>query len=377
MADFTSSKLPVSVKVNTRPYKDRLRYYLVHYFGVTPDGKFDRKTEYLKTLVGYANPKNEEQRRTNKKSLKFAEELASDYMAQVRARTYNRTDQKLKGLYLIDHMLQWATKTYDKKSSIGQFESISKHLRSYLNGKDILLSQVDKSFCNGFWEHLKTTEPTLKGKLSDSASKSYMKKFKFYLEQLVNDDFFPRSPARHIKVGKAKVIGKEFLSSKELKILEGHPTKWEIVKKYYLFASYSAITMAECLNLTFGDFYQDDKGVWYVRVVRVKTGKEARLELGSEAMDIISPMGNPDEKVFPNLKDGANFNKYLLEWVKSAGIDKHITPHTAKNNFAVKYYRENGGSNFDLFKLMKHLQHTDISSTQRYLSGLMGNEYLI
>jgi hypothetical protein len=180
MTEITSHKTPLSVKVGTRVYKDKIRYWVNHYYGIKPDGKPDRYFEYL-DLVGYANPKNQEERARNKQNLKFAQELADDYMAQVRANKYNRTDQKLKGLWLIEHIIEWSEKTYSKDSSIGAYQSIVKHLRSYLNGRDIKLSQVDKNFCNNFWTHLQTTESTMKGTLGDASSKTYMKKFKYYL----------------------------------------------------------------------------------------------------------------------------------------------------------------------------------------------------
>jgi hypothetical protein len=53
MTEITANRLPVSVKVGKRKYKGRIRYYIVHYYGIKPDGKADRWTEYL-DLVGYA-----------------------------------------------------------------------------------------------------------------------------------------------------------------------------------------------------------------------------------------------------------------------------------------------------------------------------------
>ena len=64
MTEITANRLPVSVKVGKREYKDRIRYYIVHYYGRKPDGNADRWLEYL-DLVGYANPKNQEQRAKN------------------------------------------------------------------------------------------------------------------------------------------------------------------------------------------------------------------------------------------------------------------------------------------------------------------------
>lgn len=372
MTEITANRLPVSVKVGKREYKDRIRYYIVHYYGRKPDGNADRWLEYL-DLVGYANPKNQEQRAKNKQNQKFAQELADDYMAQVRANKYNRTSQKLKGLWLIEHMTKWAKDKYTKSSSRSIYESVAKHLTEYLNGRDIKLSQVDKRFCNDFWNYLQTAQTNMKGGLSDSSRKTYMKKFKYYLVQLVNEDLIPTSPASHIVVGKAISKQSEFIEKSQLETLEKTPIAFEVVKRYYLFASYSAITMAECKKLTFGDFKKADDGQWYAKVVREKTQKPARLIISDKAMSFIMPMGNSNEKVFPNLKDGANFNRYLKDWVASAGIEVHLTPHTAKNNYAAMFYRANKGN--QIGTLMGLLQHKDVSTTQRYLAKLLDTEY--
>ena len=53
-------------------------------------------------------------------------------------------------------------------------------------------------------------------------------------------------------------------------------------------------------------------------------------------------------------------------------IKKNLSLHSAKNNFAVMYYRKNNGQY--LGDLMNALQHKDLSTTQRYLAGLLGSE---
>ena len=372
MIEIASHKIPVSVKVGKRNYKEGVRYFLIHYFGKKPDGKPDRQYQYLK-LDGFAKPKNQVQRAKNKQNEKFAQELADDIMAQVRANKYNRRSEMLKGLWLLEHMNNWADEKYKKPNSRSVYDSLAKHLREFMEGRDIKLSQVDKRFCSDFWNYLQTAHTTYKGELSDGSRKSYMKKFIFYLKQLENQDIIPSSPAGHIKVGKAISKPKQFCEKSELEVLENTPTAYEVIKRYYLFSSYSAITVAECQALTFGDFEKADTGDWYARVVREKTSKPARLKLSDKAISFIEPMGAPSEKVFPKLKEGKNTNDYLKDWIKSAGIEKNITPHTAKNNFAVMFYRKNKGNHIGT--LMGLLQHNDLSSTQRYLKGLLDTEY--
>ena len=94
--------------------------------------------------------------------------------------------------------------------------------------------------------------------------------------------------------------------------------------------------------------------------------------MNKKAMSFILPLRKPHELVFNN-KFFAYNDLQLKRIILDAGITKQpVTFHTSKNNFAVMYYRKNNGGNLGL--LMKHLQHSDLSTTQRYLAPMLGTE---
>jgi len=133
------------------------------------------------------------------------------------------------------------------------------------------------------------------------------------------------------------------------------------------------LNKAELKELKWGDFSQDkENDKWYVNIKRKKTQIPTRLYVNKKAMSFILPEGKSNEFIFKN-----NFYSYSDHQLKGlmldAGIVKQpITFHTSKNNYAAMFYRKNEGRY--LGDLMKALQHKNLSTTQRYLAGLLGNE---
>ena len=124
--------------------------------------------------------------------------------------------------------------------------------------------------------------------------------------------------------------------------------------------------------MTWDDFSKDyDSNQWYLRIKRVKTQQEAKLMINKVAMNFILPKRSDEELVFPHLKSGYS-NTQLKQWIAEVEINKNLSLHTAKNNFAVMYYRKNNGQY--LGDLMNLLQHKDLSTTQRYLAGFLASE---
>lgn len=335
----------------------------------------DKEEKYYSDYLYFPNPKNDSERRHNKHVYEILLQEAESYRVRIREGRWKRGGGDASKTYLMDYLLnKWLPKQDYKKATISGYNTVYKRFLEF-SGRDILVSQLDSKICVDFFNYLKTSG-TIKGKLSDSASKKYMKTFKFYLEKIFNRILIDgNSPAKGITVGTAKSIKtKEFLERHELNLLEETATEYEELKAAYLFASFSAITKAELLNLKWGDFnHIKEEDRWFVNVVRQKTQKSARLELSPKAMSIILPNGKHSDKVFPNLKRWSYADVLLKSLILDAGINKKITFHTAKNNFAIMFWRKHKHNYIG--DLMVRMQHTKITTTQRYLQGVLGSEY--
>jgi len=374
--DVNLNRVPKSANLYERKgAKGKIRFYIVHYYGLKPNGKRDTYTEYLE-LDAWENPKNDEQRKKTKSSREFARRRAAEIMTDVENFRYNRKNLILEKYWLIETMQKWADKRYTIKGSThNKYKTLHRHLRAFIGADDVKLSLVTKKFCIDFFHHLKTYKANNKGSLTDSASKQYMAIFKYFLEQLAFEEIIPSSPARGIVVGTVKSKPKEFLELSEVQTLIDTECRFPEFKRYFLFSCFSATAFAECRELIYDDFRKADDGSWYLNTERIKTAKHTRLLMSHKAMEYILPLGKASEKVFPFIKTNTRYEE-IRRWVKDAGIEKHITPHCAKNTFAVAFYRKYRDIG-DGFKndLKRYMQHEDWETTERYLGKVLGSEY--
>lgn len=85
---------------------------------------------------------------------------------------------------------------------------------------------------------------------------------------------------------------------------------------------------------------------------------------------MLGERGNPDDLVFPKLGPIQSARISIAAWVKSAGIDKHITFHCARHTFAVMML----DLGVDLYTVSKLLGHKSIETTQVYAKILDKNK---
>ena len=111
-----------------------------------------------------------------------------------------------------------------------------------------------------------------------------------------------------------------------------------------------------------------------IRIVfkQKKTGGLEYLDLNSQAADMLGERGMPDSYVFPNLGSIQSARISIAAWVRSAGINKHITFHCAVHTFAVMML----DLGVDLYTVSKLLGHKNIETTQVYAKVLDKNKQL-
>ena len=92
-----------------------------------------------------------------------------------------------------------------------------------------------------------------------------------------------------------------------------------------------------------------------------KTGREVTIDLNQAAIRLIGELGKSDESVF-NLPSFNGCLKTLRTWAKRAGIEKHLTWHSARHSFATILLI----NKTDIKTVGNLLGHSKIEHTQKY-----------
>jgi integrase len=116
------------------------------------------------------------------------------------------------------------------------------------------------------------------------------------------------------------------------------------VKAAFIFSCYTGLRWVDVSKLEWKDI---KNGILTTRIIQAKTGKPVTLTLHDIAKDILEKQKQKAESwkskspfvfILPTA-DGAN--KVLREWVKKAGIDKHITWSCARLSFSILLQDQN------------------------------------
>lgn len=84
--------------------------------------------------------------------------------------------------------------------------------------------------------------------------------------------------------------------------------------------------------------------------------------MSEQAIKLLGERKKDDNLVFDNLIYSAYHNKILHKWVEEAGIDKHITFHSARHTFATLQLT----MNTDIYTVSKLLGHRHVKTTEIY-----------
>lgn len=305
-----------------------------------------RQYEFLKM---YLTPElTQESKAENVEILRRANALKSKKVAELYDTTHgfsvNNERSKANLLDYVKHIAEQKKEKANgnKRGTYMGYMALHYHLKQY-SGEKTTFKQVDKPYCIGFIEYLKTAKSTLHDRrLSENSQAAYMKKFETVLTAAISDEAINLNPFKQIKPEnkpkkRATEIG--YLTIDEVNMLAKTPyTLYPNIKNAFLFSCFSGLRFSDIINLTWNKLQKDNEGNTFINYIQKKTKKQEYLPISNKAMQYLpcKETASDNENVF-KLPTGGYVNLHLRQWVLLAGINKRVTFHYLRHITFLSY----------------------------------------
>ena len=257
------------------------------------------------------------------------------------------------------------------ESSIRIRRNTKARLREYLtkiNKADLPLNKVDREFCRDFIAFLKTcTFNDGRKVLSTTTQRIFVNRFGSLMEKALREGLVSQNPLRLLDTKEKpqnRNACREFLTIDELKQAVRTPCRYPVVRQMFLFSCLTGLRCSDVVTLEWNHIRRSPDGkTLYLEKEQVKTGNTVTVPLSGEALKWMPEKTEGCDRVF----HGFNITRPTMEaaigeWMREAGITKHITYHCSRHTAATTWLTL-GAS---LYVVSKLLGHRNIKSTEIY-----------
>ena len=136
-----------------------------------------------------------------------------------------------------------------------------------------------------------------------------------------------------------------------------------------MFSALTGLRWGDVEKLTWNEVFEDE-GNYYIRFITQKTDRAETLPISTQANSFLGGRKTGIERVFPTIKYSPMQNILIDRWIKSAGINKHITFHCFRHTYATLQIT----LGTDIYTVSKMLGHRDIATTQIYAKIIDGKK---
>lgn len=275
---------------------------------------------------------------------------------------------------------EWIKAIIDRKrnkvsvSSIRGLSRLNQHLNIY--DANVMLIDVDKQFCVGFTDYLRTAkslkvskkEPKKEPKtLAQTTQAEMLNALSIVLNEAVREGLIQSNATRQLSQTeriKAPESTREHLTEEELQRMIETPvsTQAEGDKNAFLFCCFCGLRHSDVSALRWGDIIIDGNKM-SVNIIQKKTKQPVIAPLSNKAISYLPQRNSKsdDERVF-DMPDQGITNKRLKRWAKDAQVNKNVTFHVSRHTFGTMMMTAGA----DLYTTSKLMGHTDIAVTQIY-----------
>lgn len=282
-------------------------------------------------------------------------------------RSQNLKERTLKGYRInLMYFLDWLKEYYQEMN----VEEISLPiLREY-----VLWCANDKKFYDG--HPFKSDIDKERCGLSPASVNVRIRVLKVFFSTLFEEEVIKRNPAEKLSLMRAEQDTIQPLSNDELKMLLTTPNQ----KLFAQFRDYiimilmldTGMRLNEICSLEVNNLDLKARQI-ILPASKNKNRKMRVLPLSSETIKLLMKLITESKEYFDsnyvfNTNYGEPVNEKTIQkafskYAKQAGIEKRVSPHVLRHNFA-KISALNG---MDIFSLMRILGHSDIATTRKYV----------
>lgn len=363
------SKVTDNPKLKQKKLSDgQLSLYLEYYLGyskVNDTVKVDRRKESLNLYI-WAVPRTAEERLTNKETLELAKKIRNEREQELKEGKLGYRLSKAKNVNFLDYF-QTYIDNYTKKD-VRMLTIALNRFKDFLSIEypvfrtSIKPEQLNKDMMLSFAEYLQS-------KSKGEGAKSIFQRFKKVVAYAVEHDVINKNPCAGVqcKVDE-QTLRKDVLSVEEMQqlISTTYPEQNQDVRRAFILCLYAGIRFCDVVELKYGNVDYSNRLLKFEQSKTKGTGSSSGVVIPLND-SLISLIGKPstddakNEKIF-SLPSHTMCLKALRRWTKKAGINKHITWHSARHSFAVNIL--NNGANIKTVASL--LGHSGLKHTEKY-----------
>ena len=268
--------------------------------------------------------------------------------------------------YIEQHMRESAL-THRGTSYVSNCRNMRNHLRAFLGPRFGILrmKDIDTRLCRNFADYLKRVNTSTGRPLSPVSVHHYFGALRCVLTAAAKEEIIADNPVERMKkqeVPGRPVVTREYLDADEVVRLSVTACRNPEVKRAFLFSCFTGLRISDIRGLRWKDFKRVGDA-WYFSIVMQKTQEPIVNKMSEEAVRWLGPFdGKPGEQLVFSLPGMSCLEHIISQWVRQAGIDKHVTFHTARHSYATMALMAGA----DIYTISKLLGHKSIATTTVY-----------
>jgi integrase len=344
----------------------------------------DRQEKYITTGI-YLKPSEWDSKRQRVKSHplapKYNKSLAdleqtalTAYFDLKDTATLSRVVQKLKSDDNQDDFIQFVrniiqqNKTVER-STLRSHELLINYLERY--NKRLPFKKITYSYLINFQAFLQKQVSERKKPLSQNYIALLLRIFRGYVTEAIKRGFMNIDPFLSFKI-KTVATEKTYLEPHEIKAWEQvelqnkYPNK-KVVYDMFLFCCFTGLRISDAQKLKVNELVNTPEGLRLI-IKPQKTKKKHMvvnlplyLLFEGKPQKIIKPyLERAQETIFPTMTQKI-YNDWVRKIKKKAGINKHITSHTARHTFGMEMVQK-----YPIAVVSKMMGHASVATTEVY-----------